>query len=100
MHISSSLSILIVLAGLSLVTSVYLLNLAVTNATINGIIFDANIIGINDTVFLMSDNVYKPLRVFISFANLDLGIQTCFYDGMDSYVKMWLQLFFPSYLTV
>ena len=30
--------------------------------------------------------------------NLDLGIETCFYDGMDGYVKMWLQLAFPSYL--
>ena len=40
----------------------------------------------------------KPLRVFISFTNLDLGIETCFYNGIDSYAKMWLQLFFPSYL--
>ena len=23
-----------------------------------------------------------------------------FYNGMDSYVKMWLQLFFPSYLII
>jgi len=36
--------------------------------------------------------------VFISFINLDLGIETCYYNGMDSYAKMWLQLFFPLYL--
>ena len=35
---------------------------------------------------------------FTSLANLDLGIQTCFYNGMDDYVKMWLQLAFPFYL--
>ena len=63
------------------------------------LIFYANIVSINDSVFLVNDNVFKPLRVFISFTNLDLGIETCFYNGMDSYAKMWLQLFFPSYLS-
>ena len=94
------IAILIILAGIVLVTLMYLLNLTVTNGTINGIIFYANIISINDSVFLINDNVYKPLKVFISFTNLDLGIETCFYNGMDSYAKMWLQLFFPSYLII
>ena len=49
-------------------------------------------------MFLVNDNMIKPLKVFISFTNLDLGIETCFYNGMDSYAKMWLQLFFPLYL--
>ncbi len=30
--------------------------------------------------------------------NLDLGIETCFYDGMDSQAKVLLQLVFPAYL--
>ena len=94
------IAILIILAGILLVTLMYLLNLTVTNGTINGIIFYANIISINDSVFLINDNVYKPLKVFISFTNLDLGIQTCFYNGMDSYAKIWLQLFFPFYLII
>ena len=94
------ISILIILAGILLVTVMYLLNLTVTNGTINGMIFYANIISINDSVFLIHDNVYKPLKVFISFTNLDLGIETCFYNGMDSYAKIWLQLFFPSYLII
>ena len=94
------ISILIILAGAVLVIMIYILNLTVTNGTINGIILYANIISINDSVFLVNDNVYKPLGVFISFTNLDLGIETCFYNGMDSYAKMWLQLFFPSYLII
>ena len=48
-------------------------------------------ININDSVFLVNDNVFKPLRVLI---NLDLGIETCFYNGMDGYAKMFLY-FFP-----
>ena len=93
------ITFLIVLAGIVLVVLMYFLNLTVTNGTINGIIFYANIISINDSVFLIND-VNKPLRVFISFTNLDLGIETCFYNGMDSYAKIWLQLFFPSYLII
>ena len=94
------ISIIVIVAGIVLVVLLYVLNLTVTKGTINGIIFYANIISINDSVFLVNDNVFKPLRVFISFTNLDLGIETCFYNGMDSYAKMWLQLFFPSYLII
>ena len=94
------ITIIIIVAGIVLVVLLYVLNLTVTNGTINGIIFYANIVSINDSVFLVNDNVFKPLRVFISFTNMDLGIETCFYNGLDSYAKMWLQLFFPSYLII
>ena len=94
------ITLIILVAGIILVVLLYLLNLTVTNGTINGIIFYANIISINDSVFLVNDDVFRPLQIFISFANLDLGIETCFYHGMDSYVKVWLQLFFPIYLTL
>ena len=92
--------IIIIVAGIVLVTSLYLLNLTVTNGIINGLIFYGNVVSINDSIFLANDNVFKPFRVFISFLNLDLGIETCFYNGMDSYAKMWLQLFFPFYLII
>ena len=92
------ITIIVIVAGIVLVVLLYVLNLTVTNGTINGIIFYANIVSINDSVFFTNDVVFKPLSVFLSFTNLDLGIETCFYNGMDSYAKMWLQLFFPSYL--
>ena len=94
------ITIIIIVAGIVLVVLLYLLNLTVTIGNISGIIFYANVVSINDSVFLVNDNVFKPLRVFISFTNLDLGIETCFYNGMDSYAKMWLQLFFPLYLII
>ena len=92
------ITLIVIVAGIVLVVLLYLLNLTVTNGTINGIIFYANIVSIDDSVFLVNDNVFKPLKVFVSFINLDLGIETCYYNGMDSYAKMWLQLFFPLYL--
>ena len=87
-------TIVVLVAGIILVVSVYLLNLTVTNGTINEIIFNAYIISINDSIFLSNINILKPLRVFVSFANLDLGIETCFYNGMDSCAKMWLLSFY------
>ena len=91
------ISIVVLAAGIVLVLLVYLLNLTVTTGTINGLIFYANIVSVNDSVFLTNVNVLNPLKVFISFANLDLGIETCFYNGMDGYVVKLLLLFFPFY---
>ena len=92
------ITIIVIAAGIILVMLLYLLNLTVTKATINGIILYANIISINDVVFLINDTMLKSLQVFISFVNLDLGIESCFYNGMDGYAKVWLWLFFPIYL--
>ena len=92
------ITIIVIVAGIVLVVLLYVLNLTVTKGTISGMIIYANILSINDSVFLVNNNVLNPLRVFISFLNLDLGIETCFYNRMNTYVKVWLQLFFPIYL--
>ena len=92
--------IIVIVAGFVLVVLLYLLNLTVSDGAINGIILYANTLSINSSVYLVNNNMFKPLKVFISLVNLDLGIETCFYDGMDSYAKMWLQLFFPCYLII
>ena len=47
------ITIIVIVAGIVLVVLLYLLNLTVTNGTINGIIFYANIVSINDSVFLV-----------------------------------------------
>ena len=83
------------IAGLVLVLLLFILNLTVTDGTINAFILYVNIISINTPVFFPK---YTLAYTFISLANLDLGIQTCFYNGMDDYAKMWLQLAFPFYL--
>ena len=88
----------IAISGFALVIILFILNSTVTDGTINGFIFFVNIISINSSfVFSQLDN-FTPTYTFISLANLDLGIQTCFYNGMDDYAKMWLQLAFPFYL--
>ena len=88
----------IAIAGLVLVLLLFILNLTVTDGTINAFIFYVNIISVNTPVFFPHVSSFTPSYTFISLANLDLGIQTCFYNGMDDYAKMWLQLAFPFYL--
>ena len=87
--------------GLLLVVLLFFINLTVADGTINAFILYVNILSINSTLFFHShdhDAASKAAYIFISVSNLDMGIQTCFYDGMDDYAKMWLQLLFPLYL--
>ena len=85
------------LAGIALVAFIIALNLTVSVGTINGLIFYANVVKIYEPIFFPNGPV-KLLSQFISWLNLDLGIETCFFDGMDSCSKTWLQFIFPAYV--
>ena len=84
------------IAGLVLVILLFTLNITVTNGDINSFLFYINIISINAPIFFPTGE--SVMYTFVSLANLDLGIETCFFGGMDDYAKMWLQLVFPIYL--
>ena len=86
----------IAIAGIVLMIMLFTFNLTVTNGNINTIIFYVNIISIDYSQFCFDSNSLDC--IILSLLNLDLGIETCFYDGMDEYAKMWLQLAFPFYL--
>ena len=83
--------------GILLVALILVLNMTVAVGTINGLIFYANIVGAGQSVFFSGKEI-PPIKIFIAWLNLDLGIETCFYDGMTSDAKVLLQLVFPSYL--
>ena len=101
-HCSNGYLLLVIpiaVAGLVLVLLLFILNITVTDGDINGFILYVNIISINSHVFFAQySNSINPAYAFISLGNLDLGIPVCFYNGMDDYAKMWLQLAFPAYL--
>ena len=87
------------LAGVALVVLLLKCNLTVSVGHINGIIFYANIVQINKTLlFSNQSTAYQVLSTFIAWANLDLGIEVCFFKNMDTYAKVWLQFVFPVYL--
>ena len=88
----------IALAGIALVVLLIVLNLTVSVGTINGLIFYANIVRANHATFFPPNTTNSFLSWFIAWINLDLGIETCFYNGLDAYVKTWLQFVFPLYI--
>ena len=85
------------MAGFALVIFLTFLNLTVSQGTINGLILYANIVKANEAVFFPPGDT-NILTVFISWINLDLGIETCFIDGLNGYWKTWLQFVFPLYI--
>ena len=85
--------------GVLLVAALFFLNLTVTQGTLYGLIFYANIIQVNTSIFF-SQSILNPMKVIVSFVNLDLGLPMCFYDGMDDADKAGLQFVFPAYLLI
>ena len=96
---NTSLWLVVVFAfsGIGLVLLLLVLRLTVAVGTINGLVFYANILAVNSATFFQPQTT-NVLTVFIAWLNLDLGIKTCFYNGMDAYAKSWLQFSFPFYL--
>ena len=94
-----ALLIAFLLAGVFLLILLFLLQLTVAAGTLHGLIFYANIVAANHYIFFPKTS-NNPASIFIAWLNLDLGIQTCFYDGLDAYTKTWLEFVFPLYIWV
>ena len=89
---------IVIIAGVLLVGFLMILNFTVSVGTINGLIFYANIVRANQAVFFPARITGSFLSIFIAWLNLDLGIELCFYNGLDAYAKTWLQFVFPFYI--
>ena len=85
-------------AGIALIVFLAILRLTVDTGMINSVILYCNIIQVNGHLFF-SNNI-NVLTVFIAWMNLDLGIETCFYNGMTAYAQTWLQFAFPIYIWI
>ena len=85
------------LAGLGLVALILWLNITVAVGTLNGLLFYANIVSANRVVLLPYPEP-NLITVFIAWLNLELGIDVCYIEGMDIYIRTWLQLAFPIYI--
>ena len=88
----------VILAGIALVAFLTILDLTVSIGIINGLIFYSNIVRANQAIFFPTKENNTFLNVFIAWLNLDLGVETCFYDGLDAYTITWLQFIFPFYI--
>ena len=84
--------------GLFLTVLLFILNLTVTSGTITGIVLHANMIWIISPLLHLRDRLVTALQSYIYTANLGPPFKMCFYNGMNKYAKMWIQLTYPVYL--
>ena len=91
------ITIATILAGIALVALLLMLNMTVAIGTLNGLIFYANVVYAYKSILLQFQEI-NFITVFLSWLNLEMGIDTCYFPGMDTYVKIWIQLGFPSYI--
>ena len=85
------------LAGVVLVCFIKVIDLTTSQGTLNGLIFYANVVKANEYL-IFNEKQTNPLAVFIAWLNLDLGVETCFFNGLTAYWKTWLQFVFPLYI--
>ena len=87
------------IGGVGLVLTLFFINLTISSGMLGGIIFFANMSLISLHSDLLSDELYtQPIKIMMSFLNLNLGFPVCFYNGMDNITKTALLFSFPLYL--
>ena len=96
---NSHLALLIVFAalGVILVALIFLTKITVAMGAINGLILYINVINVSQNILLPSD-FFQGYTIFLSWLNLDFGIETCFYNGMNQLQYAAWQFVFPMYL--
>ena len=93
--------------GIGLVILLLGLDLTVSTGMVNGLIFYSNIVYLNSDTMLPIPrgensthllNTVRILSTFQAWMNLDFGISTCFFDGYNTYISIWMQFVFPLYI--
>ena len=85
-------------AGIVLVILMLALNFTVAVGTLNGILFYANILASNSAAYFPLSSTPNLAFVIVSWLNLDIGLDVCFFNGMNVESKAVVQLAFPAYV--
>ena len=84
------------LGVVALIALLFLFNLTISQVTVNGISFYANI------MYLYDDHLrqysVQPFYSIISLLNFKSGFGMCLYNGMDEFTKSMLHFAFPFFL--
>lgn len=89
------------LTGVLMIIILTLCNITVAEGTLGGIIFYCNILVNNLSIFVPGQGIpflTSALKAFILMINMDTGMTLCFFQGMDEYIKAWLNFVFPLYI--
>ncbi len=92
-----ALILVFAVAGIILLVFIFLTQMTVSAGTLNGLIFYANVLNSNRSVFF-PENFFRGYIAFISWLNLNFGIDTCFFNGLNQITYSGLQFVFPLYM--
>ena len=87
-----------IVAGISLVIFMLALNMTVAVGTLNGILFYAHIVAANAETYFFPFLTPNIITVFISWLNLDVGLDVCIFERLHPLIKGLTQLAFPAYI--
>ena len=83
-------------SGVALIMLLTVANWTITDGTLSGLLFYANIFRLN--MFLFFPHRFNAITVIISIMNLEFHFSKCAYHGLDAYTKAWLAFVFPVYV--
>lgn len=87
-------------SGIVTVMLIFGFQIFISSGYLNGPIFYANVVSIfSERIYPQNVIRYNNVAfVLISFLNLDIGFETCFYDGMTELAYTAIKLAYPFYL--
>ena len=88
-------AVVYLVAGPLVIVFICFFNWTVSARSSNGLLLYLNVISINSDLLLTSNSF---AFVVISWLNLQVGIEMCFFDRMDEFAKTILSFAFPLYL--
>lgn len=86
------------LAGAVLFAGIALLEITIDKGLTNSVLFFTNVVSVFS--FLYPNTVYSYFFLPYRLLNLQIGVSTCFFDGMTALHRSFLQFVFPIYLYI
>ena len=93
-----SMIIVFALLGIALVSAISFLQITISEGYLNGMLFYANVLNLYLPLLTKSGSNIVHIFFLVSLLNLNLGFESCFYDGMNALARTGLNLVFPFYI--
>ena len=87
-------------AGILLIVMVSFFQISFSEGYLNGVLFYSNVVNLFIPELTAPMHPISGVLTPIALLSLNLGIETCFYNGMTMMVRIFLTLLFPAYLFI
>ena len=101
-HIHNSYLLLLILGILAITVLVLLFmlccNVTITDGTVNGFLFYVSIFNVNRDSLLRPRKTFPIFVTFISWINLDIGLDTCLFKGFNAFWQAVFNFCIPVFI--